>query len=86
MQYGNVDITLDVIRGIDAIRRGAHALLWGIHETGCIHVLMPKIETDILRLSHICDIYVCTPKIGLQSFALYMSHAAHCPTTWGSKV
>ena len=22
MQYGNVDVTLDIIRGIDAIRRG----------------------------------------------------------------
>ena len=64
MQYGNVDITLDVIRGIDTIRRGAHAVSWGICESGCIHVLMPKIEMDILRLSHICDIYMpiqCTP-------------------------
>ena len=54
-QYGNVDITLDVIRGIDAIRRGAHALSRGIRKTGHICVLMSKIETDILRLSHIRD-------------------------------
>ena len=58
MQYGNVDITLDAIRGIDAIRRGAHALSWGIRESGRIRVLIPKIETDILRLSHIRDIYI----------------------------
>ena len=58
MQYGNVDVTLDIIRGIDAMRRGACALWWGIRESGCICVLMPKIETDILRLSHIRDIYL----------------------------
>ena len=40
MQYGNTDITLDVIRGIDAIRTGARALSWGLHESGCSHVLM----------------------------------------------
>ena len=55
MQYGNVDVTLDIIRGIDVIRRGAHALSWGIRESGCINVLMPKIEMDVLRLSHIHD-------------------------------
>ena len=26
-QYGNTDVMLDIIRGIDAIRIGAHALL-----------------------------------------------------------
>ena len=56
MQYGNVDVTVDVIRGIDAIRRGAHALLQGIRKSGCICVLMLKVETDVLRLSHIRDI------------------------------
>ena len=55
MQYGNVDLTLDVIRGIDTIRRGAHALSWGICASGHICVLMPKIDMDILRLSHIHD-------------------------------
>ena len=34
MQYGNADIMLDIIRGIDAIRTGAHTLLWGLHESG----------------------------------------------------
>ena len=29
MQYGNADITLDIIRGIDTIRTGTCALLWG---------------------------------------------------------
>ena len=40
MQYGNTDVTLDIIRGIDAIRTGACALLQGLHESGCFHVLM----------------------------------------------
>ena len=40
MQYGNADIMLDVIRGIDAIRTEAYALLWGLHESGCFHVVM----------------------------------------------
>ena len=72
MQYGNVDVTLDIIRGIGTIRRGAHALLWGVHKSGCIHVLMLKIEMDILRLSHICD---TLPQVPLQSHAqmLYLS-------------
>ena len=71
-QYGNVDITLDIIRGIDTIRRGAHALLQGIHKSGCIHVLMLKIEMDILRLSHIHD---TLPQVPPQSHArmLYLS-------------
>ena len=59
MQYENVDVTLDVVRGIDAIRRGAHALLQGTCESGRIRVLMLKIERDVLRLSHIRDIYMC---------------------------
>ena len=40
MQYGNADVMLDVIRGIDTIRTGAYALLWGLHKSGCFHVLM----------------------------------------------
>ena len=40
MQYGNNDITLDVIRGIDAIRTGAHVLLQRLCESGHFHVLM----------------------------------------------
>ena len=40
VQYGNADIMLDVIREIDAIRTGAHALLQGLCESGCFHVLM----------------------------------------------
>ena len=40
MQYGNTDITLDIIRGIDAIRTGACALLWGLCESGRFRVLM----------------------------------------------
>ena len=39
-QYGNADVMLDIIRGIDAIRTGACALLWGLHESGCFRVLM----------------------------------------------
>ena len=42
MQYGNTDITLDIIRGIDAIRIGACALPWGLRKSGCFHVLMLK--------------------------------------------
>ena len=34
MQYGNADVMLDIIRGIDAIRTGAHALSWGLHKSG----------------------------------------------------
>ena len=40
MQYGNADITLDVIRGIDAIRTGARALLRGLCESGHFRVPM----------------------------------------------
>ena len=40
MQYGNADVMLDIIRGIDAIRTGAHALLWGFRKSACFHVLM----------------------------------------------
>ena len=40
IQYGNTDITLDVIRGLDAIRTGACALLWGLCESGRFCVLM----------------------------------------------
>ena len=40
MQYGNTDVTLDIIRGIDAIRTGAHVLSQGLHESGCFCVLM----------------------------------------------
>ena len=40
MQYGNADITLDIIRGIDAIRTGAHALSWGLCESGHFCILM----------------------------------------------
>ena len=40
MQYENADIMLDVIRGIDAIRTGAHALLWGLNKSGHFCVLM----------------------------------------------
>ena len=40
MQYGNTDIMLDVIRGIDAIRTEACALSRGLHESGRFRVLM----------------------------------------------
>ena len=40
MQYGNNDVTLDVIRGIDAIRTGACTLLWSHRESGHFRVLM----------------------------------------------
>ena len=40
MQYGNADITLNVIRGIDTIRTEVHALLWELHKSGSFHVLM----------------------------------------------
>ena len=40
MQYGNADVTLDIIRGIDTIRTGAHALSQGLCKSGCFHVLM----------------------------------------------
>ena len=40
MQYGNTHITLDIIRGIDAIRTGAHALLRGLCKSGHFCVLM----------------------------------------------
>ena len=40
MQYGNADITLDIIRGIDAIRTGACALSQGPRESGRFRVLM----------------------------------------------
>ena len=39
-QYGNADVMLDVIRGIDAIRTGACALLQGLRESGRFCVLM----------------------------------------------
>ena len=39
MQYGNADIMLDIIRGIDTIRTGAHALSWGLCKSGHFHVL-----------------------------------------------
>ena len=35
MQYGNADVTLDIIRGIDTIRTGACALSQGLCESGC---------------------------------------------------
>ena len=35
----------DIIKGFDTIRRWVHALSWGIHESGCVHALMLKIET-----------------------------------------
>ena len=40
MQYGNADITLDIIKGIDAIRTGACALSWGLRGSGHFCVLM----------------------------------------------
>ena len=40
MQYGNTDVMLDIIRGIGAIRTGAHALSQGLHKSGHFHVLM----------------------------------------------
>ena len=39
-QYGNADVTLDIIRGIDAIRTGACALSQGLCKSGCFCVLM----------------------------------------------
>ena len=39
-QYGNTGVTLDVIRGIDAIRTGARALLWSYRESGRLRVWM----------------------------------------------
>ena len=39
-QCGNADITLDIIGRIDAIRTGAHALLWGPCKSGHFCVLM----------------------------------------------
>ena len=39
-QYGNADVMLDVIRGIDTIRTGAHAFLWGLCKSVCFQVLM----------------------------------------------
>ena len=42
IQYEMDDITLDVIRGIDAIRRWAFALSWGICKSEHVHVLMLK--------------------------------------------
>ena len=38
------DITLDIIRGIDTIKRWACALSWGICKSDHVHVLMLKIE------------------------------------------
>ena len=58
MQYGNADVMLDIIRGIDTIRTGACALLWGLHKSGHFHVLMLYIEMGSLGLSFIHDIYV----------------------------
>ena len=55
MQYGNTDITLDIIRGIDAIRTGACALSQGLCKSGCFRVLMLKIEMGSLQLSFIHD-------------------------------
>ena len=40
MQYGNADVMLDIIRGIDAIRTVACALLWGLCKSGHFCVLM----------------------------------------------
>ena len=40
MQYGNADVTLDIIRGIDAIRTGARALSRGLRKSGRFRVLM----------------------------------------------
>ena len=40
MQYRNTDVMLDVIRGIDTIRTGAHALSWGLCESGHFYFLM----------------------------------------------
>ena len=39
-QYGNYDIMMNVIRVNDPIRTRAHALLWGLCESGHFHVLM----------------------------------------------
>ena len=46
-QYGNVDVILDVMRGIDTIRTGAHALLWEVCEGGRFCVPVLKIEVGI---------------------------------------
>ena len=45
MQYEMDDITLDVIRGIDTIRRWVCALSWEFRKSEHVHVLMLKIET-----------------------------------------
>ena len=42
MQYQMDDVTLDIIRGIDTIRRWACALSRGIFKSKCVHVLMLK--------------------------------------------
>ena len=61
MQYEMDDVTLDTIRGIDAIRRWVCALSRGICKSKHVHVLDAKnrnsLRRDTLRLSHIRDVY-----------------------------
>ena len=47
-QYGMDDITLDIIRGIDAIRRWACALSQGIHKSKRVHDAKNRIQRSSL--------------------------------------